>query len=175
MLIKLGNISAVEADYKWWDTLRSSVMRTNTDHRNSCIKAMRLRFRGTCTFRDTKQDPCAILFLSTNLVSLQNVIFQIAMQMMHITKHCTEGLMFLTCSKCARKWSITSNWLICMPLVWCPNAHGTMRLIWQHIVAPIIAFLSGLCYQLATKHSCWLCLITILLVGRQSTLTTSRR
>ena len=110
MLIKSGNISAVEADYKWWDTLRSSVMRTNTDHRNSCIKAMRLRFQGTCTFHDIRQDPCyTILLLTKNIVSLQNVLFQIAMQMMHITKHCTEGLMFLTCSKCARKWSITSN------------------------------------------------------------------
>jgi preprotein translocase subunit SecA len=49
MLIKLGNISAVEADHKWWDTMRSTVMRTHTDHRNNCIKAMRLRFRGTFT------------------------------------------------------------------------------------------------------------------------------
>lgn len=52
MLIKLGNISSVEADYKWWDAMRSTVMRTHTDHRNNCIKAMRLRFRGTCTCRD---------------------------------------------------------------------------------------------------------------------------
>jgi hypothetical protein len=143
MLIKLGNISAMEADYKCWDTMRSPVMRTHTDHRNNCIKAMRLCFRGTCTFCDIKQDPCAILFLSTKLVSLQNVLFQIAMQTMRITKHYTEGLTFPICSKCARIWCITSNSLICMPLVWCPNVHGTMRLICQHIVAPIIAFLSG--------------------------------
>jgi hypothetical protein len=51
MLIKLGNISAVEANYKWWwDTMHSTVMRTHTDHRNNCIKAMRLRFQGMCTF-----------------------------------------------------------------------------------------------------------------------------
>jgi hypothetical protein len=27
-----------------------------------------------------------------------------------------------------------------MALVWCPNLHGTMRLIWQHVVAPICFF-----------------------------------
>ena len=46
MLIKYGNISSVAADHKWWDKMRSPVMRTHTDHRNNCIKAMRLRFRG---------------------------------------------------------------------------------------------------------------------------------
>jgi hypothetical protein len=56
MLIKLGNISSVEADYKWWDAMRSTVMRTHTDHRNNCIKAMRLRFRGTCTYHDKHED-----------------------------------------------------------------------------------------------------------------------
>ena len=109
MLIKLGNISAVEADYKWWDTMRSTVMRTHTDHRNNCIKAMRLRFRGKYTFRYIKQNPCAILFLTKNIVNLQNVLFQIAIQMMRFTKHCTEGLTFLTCLKCVRIWCITSN------------------------------------------------------------------
>ncbi len=109
MLIKLGNISAVEADYKWRDTMRSTVMRTHTDHRNNCIKAMRLRFRGTCTFRDIRQDPCAILFLTKNVVSLQNVLFQIAIQMMRFTKHCRERLTFPTCLKCVRIWCITSN------------------------------------------------------------------
>ena len=56
MLIKLGNISAVEADHKWWDTMRSTVMRTHTDHRNNCINAMRLRFRGTFTCCNTHED-----------------------------------------------------------------------------------------------------------------------
>jgi hypothetical protein len=115
MLIELGNISAVEADYKWWcDTMCSTVMHTHMDHRNNCIKAMRLRFRGTwCTFRCNHNARAAnvfdggILFLSTNLVSLQNVFFQIAMQTMRITKHWKEGLTFLTCSKCARIWCIT--------------------------------------------------------------------
>jgi hypothetical protein len=110
MIIKLGNISAVEADYKWWDTMRSTVMRTHTDHRNNCIKAMRLRFQGTCTFHDIRQDPCyTILLLTKNIVSLQNVLFQIAVQMMRFTKHCTEVLTFPTCSKCVRIWCITSN------------------------------------------------------------------
>jgi hypothetical protein len=44
MLIKLGNISAVEAHYKCWDTMRSTVMHTHMDHRNNCIKAMTLCF-----------------------------------------------------------------------------------------------------------------------------------
>ena len=36
-------------------------------------------------------------------------------------------------------------------------------------------FLSGLCCQSATKHFCWLLWIIILLVGRQSMQTTSKR
>jgi hypothetical protein len=63
MLIKLGNISAVEADYKWCDTMRSTVMRTYTDHRNNCIKAMRLRFRGTFTCRDKHEDRALCLLI----------------------------------------------------------------------------------------------------------------
>jgi hypothetical protein len=60
MFINLGNISAVEADYKWcWDTMRSTVMRTHTDHRNNCIKAMRLRFLGKFTCCDKHED-CAL-------------------------------------------------------------------------------------------------------------------
>ncbi len=95
ILIKLGNISAVEADHKWWDTTRSTVMRMHTDHRNNCVKAMRLRFRGTCWCRD-KGKVCAMCLANQNdlpkgLAWMQNLIFQIAMQTMRITKHCTEG------------------------------------------------------------------------------------
>ena len=32
----------------WWLETRVLVMRTHTDHRNNCIKAMRLRYRGKC-------------------------------------------------------------------------------------------------------------------------------
>jgi hypothetical protein len=70
MLIKLGNILAVEADHKWWDTMRSTVMRTHTDHRNNCIEAMRLRFRGTFTFCDTHED-CELCFLMLSQFLLQ--------------------------------------------------------------------------------------------------------
>jgi hypothetical protein len=40
--------------------MRSTVMRTHTDHRNNCIKAMRLRFRGTYTFRDCEFAECLV-------------------------------------------------------------------------------------------------------------------
>ena len=72
MLIKLGNISAVEADHKWWDTMRSTVMRTHTDHHNNCIKAMRLRFRGTFTCCDTHED-CELCLLILSQFLLQTV------------------------------------------------------------------------------------------------------
>jgi hypothetical protein len=48
MLIKLGNISSVQADYKWWDTMCSTVMHTHANHRNNCVKAMWLCFQGIC-------------------------------------------------------------------------------------------------------------------------------
>ncbi len=72
MLIKLGNISAVEADHKWWDTMGSTVMRTHTDHRNNCIKAMRLRFWGTFTCCDTHED-CELCLLMLSQFLLQTV------------------------------------------------------------------------------------------------------
>ena len=34
----------------WWLETRKLVMRTHTDHRNNCIKAMRLRYRGKFIF-----------------------------------------------------------------------------------------------------------------------------
>jgi hypothetical protein len=113
MLIKLGNISAVEADHKWWDTLRSTVMRTHTDHRNNCIKAMRLRFRGTCKGR-SKAHVCVLCLakqhdLQQPFLCMQNVLSRIAIQTMRIIKHCTEGLTYLTCSRCVRIWYITCN------------------------------------------------------------------
>jgi hypothetical protein len=48
LVMKHCNISSVQADHKWWDKMRSAVMRTHTDHRNNCIKAMRIKFRGKC-------------------------------------------------------------------------------------------------------------------------------
>ena len=47
LVMKFCNISSVQADHKWWDKMRPMVMRTHTDHRNNCIKAMRNKFRGT--------------------------------------------------------------------------------------------------------------------------------
>jgi hypothetical protein len=49
LVMKFCNISSVQADYKWWDKMRPMVMRTHTDHRNNCIKAMRVKFRGKST------------------------------------------------------------------------------------------------------------------------------
>jgi hypothetical protein len=46
LVMKFCNISSVQADHKWWDKMRPMVMRTHTDHRNNCIKAMRNKFRG---------------------------------------------------------------------------------------------------------------------------------
>ncbi len=63
ILIKLGNISSVEANYKWWDMMRSTVMRTHTDHCNNCTKAMRLCFRGTFTCRDKHDDHALCLII----------------------------------------------------------------------------------------------------------------
>ncbi len=72
MLIKLGNILAVEDDHKWWDTMRSTVMRTHTDHRNNCIKAMQLCFWGTFTCCDTHED-CELCFLMLPQFLLQTI------------------------------------------------------------------------------------------------------
>jgi hypothetical protein len=47
LVMKFCNISSVQADHKWWDKMRPMVMRTHTDHRNNCIKALRIKFRGT--------------------------------------------------------------------------------------------------------------------------------
>jgi hypothetical protein len=38
MLIKLRNISAVEADCKWWGAMQSTMMRTHTDHHNIVLR-----------------------------------------------------------------------------------------------------------------------------------------
>ena len=46
LVMKFCNISSIQADHKWWDRMRPMVMRTHTDHRNNCIKAMRIKFRG---------------------------------------------------------------------------------------------------------------------------------
>ena len=48
LVIKFCNMSSVQADHKWWDMMRSTVMKIHTDHRNNCIKAMRIKFQGTC-------------------------------------------------------------------------------------------------------------------------------
>ena len=46
MVMKHCNISAVDTTSEWWDELRPTIFRTHTDHRNNCIKAIRLRYRG---------------------------------------------------------------------------------------------------------------------------------
>ena len=45
---KYCNVSAVETNFNWWSETRGKIKRTLGNHRNNCIKAMRLRFRGTC-------------------------------------------------------------------------------------------------------------------------------
>jgi hypothetical protein len=46
MVMKHCNISAVDTTSEWWNELRPTIFRTHTDHRNNCIKAIRLRYRG---------------------------------------------------------------------------------------------------------------------------------
>ena len=47
MVQKYCNVSAIETDVTWWYQTRKNIKRTLGNHRNNCIKAMRLRFRGT--------------------------------------------------------------------------------------------------------------------------------
>ena len=42
------NISAIETNVNLWSETRGKIKHTLGNHRNNCIKAMRLRFRGTC-------------------------------------------------------------------------------------------------------------------------------
>jgi hypothetical protein len=44
-VIKHCNING--ADGQWWHKMRRLVVKTHTDHRNNCIKAMQTRFKGT--------------------------------------------------------------------------------------------------------------------------------
>jgi hypothetical protein len=47
--------------------------------------------------RQEKKPKNVISIFTTNRLGAQNVLFQIAMQTMRITKHCMEDLTFLTC------------------------------------------------------------------------------
>jgi hypothetical protein len=179
MLIKLGNISAVEANHKWWDTMQSTVMRTHTDHRNNCIKAKQLRFRGTFTCCDTHED-CELCFLMLSQFLLQpfggaeclipncnadnayhktlhggfSVPYMLEMRknMVHYVQLID---LYAPCVDSKRAWNNEANMAA--------HCGSSNRL------------LSALCCQSATKHFCWFCLIIILLVGKQSTLTTLKR
>ncbi len=42
------NVASVETNLQWWHETRKKIKRTLGNHRNNCIKAMRLRFRGMC-------------------------------------------------------------------------------------------------------------------------------
>jgi hypothetical protein len=48
MVRKYCNVSVVETNLNWWYETRRKIKRTLGNHCNNCIKAMRLRFRGTC-------------------------------------------------------------------------------------------------------------------------------
>jgi hypothetical protein len=46
MVGKYCNVSSIETNLNWWYETRGKIKRTQGNHRNNCIKSMRLRFCG---------------------------------------------------------------------------------------------------------------------------------
>ena len=66
-VMQFCNISFIATEPSWWFDMKPIIKRTHTDHRNNCIKSMRLHFRGkfecivdtvaiTCDVTDINQD-----------------------------------------------------------------------------------------------------------------------
>jgi hypothetical protein len=51
----------------WWKEIRKTVIRTIADHRNNCIKAMRIQYRG----KESLMGMSSFLFLPTNTATTQ--------------------------------------------------------------------------------------------------------
>ena len=73
LVMKHCNISAVDTTSEWWDELRPSIFRTHTDHRNNCIKAIRLRYRGTCANHSAIVGYISFLYLLVSSVCCQKL------------------------------------------------------------------------------------------------------
>ena len=70
MVRKYCNVSAIETNLNWWYETRGKIKRTIGNHRNNCIKSMRLRFCGTLYQRLGQKQYIALLML---LVHMENM------------------------------------------------------------------------------------------------------
>jgi hypothetical protein len=61
MVRKYCNVSAIETNLNWWYKTPGKIKRTLGNHRNNCIKSMRLRFRGKLNQRWSNNNTLAYL------------------------------------------------------------------------------------------------------------------
>lgn len=46
LVVKLCNLSSIEANHAWWESTRPTILKIHTDHRNNCIKAICKQYKG---------------------------------------------------------------------------------------------------------------------------------
>jgi hypothetical protein len=46
LVVKLCNLSSIEANHAWWESTRPTILKIHTDHCNNCIKAIGKQFKG---------------------------------------------------------------------------------------------------------------------------------
>lgn len=71
LVMQFCNISSVATEPSWWFDMKPIIKRTHTDHRNNCIKSMRLRFRGKYQYIvNNVTTTCAAAATDTNQICI---------------------------------------------------------------------------------------------------------